>query len=166
MKYIFTAFLASFFSLSIKAQPGKYAGTHKALIGKVYTDSRNIPQLKSWTFQEGAVLNPLTDPEMILVDVFKKGTTYLVFFSVREDTASENSEIVDVIEVKGVAKGWTVRTSMCRQNKQASSYLFVWGKEDTKEYMKVIKKVWRFNPDKRKIEIIPVKGVDCENIGC
>ncbi len=32
--------------------------------------------------------------------------------------------------------------------------------------MNLIKKARRFNPDKRRIEAIQVKGIDCENIGC
>lgn len=150
----------------VMAQPGKYAGTKKSLIGKKYTDSHSIKGLQGWTFREGNVLNPLTDPEMITVDVFQKGTTYIVMFSIKEDTASDIFLIVDVMEVKGVAKGWQIMSGMCRQNQQENTYIVAWLKEATTEYLKTIKKAWKFNPDKRRIEVIPVKGVDCVNIGC
>jgi thiamine biosynthesis lipoprotein ApbE len=71
-----------------------------------------------------------------------------------------------VVQVAGVAKGWTIRSASCRQNKENDAYIIAWGKETTAEYMKLIKKAWRINPDKRRIEVIPVKNVDCENIGC
>ncbi len=147
------------------AQPGKYAGTKRSLIGKVFTDSRNLIALKGWTMMEGGVANSLNDPEMITSEVFKKGTTYVVFFSIKEDTASDKFTVVDVVEIKTVAKGWTVRSSFCRKDEQENNYIIAWGKENKEQYMKLIKKAWKFNRDKRKIEAIPVKGIDCENIG-
>ena len=144
---------------------GKYAGTKKSLIGKIFTDSRDLTALKGWTMMEGGVANSLHDPEMITSDVFKKGTTYVVFFSIKEDTASDKFTVMDVVEIIGVAKGWTVRSSFCRHNEQENNYIIAWGKENKEEYMKLIKKAWKFNPDKRRVEAIPVKGIDCENIG-
>ncbi len=165
MKKIFLAvlFISAFNNLN--AQAGKYAGTMKKLIGKVYTDSRNIAALKGWQPREGSVLNPLTDPEMILADVFQKGTTYIVFFSIKEDTASTMYKIFDAIEIKAVLKGWIIKTALCRQNKIESPYIFAWLKETPTDYMKTIKKAWRFNPDKRRIEILPIKNIDCMNEG-
>ena len=77
MKKIFVIIILVCSALTIKAQPGKYAGTMKSLINTVYTDSRSIPALAGWSFSEGSVLNSLNDPEMITVDVFKRGTTVL-----------------------------------------------------------------------------------------
>jgi hypothetical protein len=166
MKQAFTVFIL-FFSFSTAAiAQGKYAGTKKSLIGKVYTDSRNLAALKGWTFMEGGVANSLNDPELITSDVFKKGTSYVVFFSIKEDTASDKFTVIDVVEITAVIKGWTVRSSFCRMNKQENNYIIAWGKENKEEYMKLIKKAWKFNPDKRRIDAIPVKGIDCENIGC
>jgi hypothetical protein len=145
---------------------GRYAGSKKSMIGKTYTDSRNIPGLKGWTFMEGSLLNNISDPEQILADVFKKGTTFIVILSIKEDTSSQNTRIVDVIEVTGVAKGWAVRTSDCSLNNVLNPYIIVWGKESTGEYMNIFKKAWKFDPDKRRINQIPVKGIKCENIGC
>ena len=150
------------------AQPGKYAGSKKTLIGKEFTELKKLPALKGWQNMEGAVVNPnpFTDTETHLVDIFKIGTTYLIIFSINEDTASKTFKIIDVVQVGGVAKGWTIRSSSCRRNKENDAYIIVWGKETTDEYMKLIKKAWRINPDKRRIELIPIKGIDCENIGC
>ena len=166
MKQAFT-FLILFFLLSAAAMAqGQYAGTKRSLIGKVFTDSRNLTALKGWTMMEGGVANSLNDPEMITSDVFKKGTTYVVFFSIMEDTASGKYTVVDAVEITGVAKGWAIRSSFCRQNGQENNYIIVLGKENTGQYMKLIKKAWKFDPDRRKINTLPVKGVDCENVGC
>ncbi len=162
----FILLLLLFGFLSAVAQPGKYAGAKKGLIGKAYTDSRLLPELKGWTFKEGGLMNSLQDPEWFMAVVFQRGTTAVVVVSVREDTATDTYRILDVIEVKGVLKGWTIRTGSCRQHKINNAWLIVWGKENNEEYMKQLKKAWRFNPDKRRVEAIPVKGVDCENVGC
>lgn len=162
-------FLCCIFSLigSI-AQPGKYAGSKKTLIGKEYTELAKLPALKGWQYMEGGIVNsfPLTDAEMHSVEVLKIGTTYLIIFSINEDTAQDTYKIMDVVQVLGVVKGWTIRTASCRRNQENDAYIIVWGKETTDEYMKQIKKAWRINPVKRRIEIIQVKAIDCENIGC
>ena len=144
---------------------GKYAGTKKNLIGKTYTDSRKIPGLSGWQFREGSVINALTDPEMITVDVFQRGTNWIVFFSVREDTALATFTIMDVVEVRNVVKGWQIKTTFCRSNKIENSRIIAWAKDASSEYLKIIKKAWRFNPDKRRIELISIKGIDCLNEG-
>lgn len=155
-----------FCSVGIVAQPGKYAGTKKTMIGKMYTQTDELTQLKGWKQLEGGVVSQLNESEMILVNVFQKGTTVLFFFSIREDTASDKQFVCDVVEITGVQKGWEIRSSFCRQNKMENGFIVVWGKQNTNEFMNVIKKAWLFNRDKRRIEIIPVKGIDCENIGC
>jgi hypothetical protein len=166
MKKLYLILILWIVFVNANSQPGKYAGTKKSLIGKVYTDSRNIPGLKGWTFMEGSLMNNISDPEQILADVFKRGTTWIVVLSIKEDTASQNARIMDIIEVTGVAKGWAVRTSDCSLNNVLNPYIIVWGKETTGEYMNILKKAWKFDPDKRRILQIPVKGIKCENIGC
>jgi hypothetical protein len=168
MKNIILFVLLIFSVKNINAQAGKYAGSKRSLIGKEYTELAKLPALKGWQYMEGAIVNadPMTDVEMHSVEVLKIGTTYLIIFSINEDTAQHTFKIMDVVQVQGVAKGWTIRTASCRQDQENDSYIVVWGKETTDEYMKLLKKAWRINPDKRRIEIIPVKGIDCENIGC
>lgn len=166
MKPIYLILAFQLILTGLFAQPGKYAGTKKSLVGKKFTDSRNITGLQGWQFHEGGVVNPLTDPEMITVNVFKKGSTVIVLYSIKEDTLSDEYRIADVLEIKGVTKGWEIRSSFCRRNGTEDTYITVWGRQTQNEFMKLIKKAWRFNPDKRRIEAIPVKGIDCENIGC
>jgi hypothetical protein len=166
MKKIVVTLLLLLPFTGVIAQPGKYAGTHKSLIGTTFSLSREIPALKGWTMKEGSLLNQINDPEYIYADVYKKGTTYMVVISIVEDTASDNFKIVEVLEIPGVQKGWTVRIGSCYKLEQPDNYIIAWGKENQDEFMKLFKKAWRFNPDKRKIEILPVKGIKCENIGC
>lgn len=155
-----------FLSTTVLAQPGKYADTKKSLIGKTYTDSRNTPCLKGWTFVQGIVLNYITDPEVITADVFKKGTICLIVFSIKEVTTSDKFDISDVIEITGVTKGWSALVGDCSQGDQPSTYIVAWGKDTNGAYMNFIKKAWKFDPDRRKVNAIPVKTIQCENIGC
>jgi hypothetical protein len=166
MKNAMLGLLALVLFTGANAQQGKFAGTHKSLIGTVYTISRDLPALKGWTMKEGSLLNQILDPEHIYADVYKKGTTYLVVINIMADTASENLKILEVLEVTAVQKGWTIRIASCSKMEQPDNYIIAWGKENQDEYMKLFKKAWRFNPDKRRIEVLPVKGIKCENIGC
>ena len=145
---------------------GKYAGTKKNLIGKIYTDSRKIPGLSGWQFREGTVINPLDDAEMITADVFQRGTNWIVFFSVREDTSLATYTIMDVVEVKNVLKGWQIKTTFCRQNKIENVEIVAVIKWSAyAEFLKPAQKAWRFNRDKKRFEAISIKGIDCLNEG-
>jgi hypothetical protein len=145
---------------------GKYAGAQSKLIGTKYTDSRNIPGLKTWTFRSGSLVSGLDDPETILVDVYKKGKVWIAFFSIKEDTASTEYTIVDVIEVKTLSPGYIVNTGLCRQNEENDATIVAtvrWVAE--KEFLKPVKQAWKLDRDKRKIIAIPAKNVDCISEG-
>lgn len=145
---------------------GKFSGTKSDIIGVTYQDSRNIPGLELWQFQSGSVISPFDDPEMIIACTFLKGNSWLCFFSIKEDSASEVYTIMDVLEVKNVFKGWQLKTISCRQNKVENVELVALVKwSPSQEFLKPAKQVWRFNRDKRRFEIVSVKGVDCINEG-
>ncbi len=152
-----------FFANTITAQ-GKYAGTKKGLIGTTYTDIRNIEGLQGWQFRQGSVITAMDDPEMIIVDVFQKGTTYIVYFSIKEDTASDEFVIMDVLEIKGVTKTQEVKTAFCRENKMENAGIVALVKPVHAEYVRALK-AWHFNRDKRRIEIKTVSNIDCLNEG-
>lgn len=146
------------------AQNGKYAGAMKKLIGKTYIDTRKIKDLSGWQFREGSVITPIDDAEMITVDVFQKGSTYVVFFSVKEDTATNEYVILDAIEIKNVLKSQQIKTAVCRDNLEDNIEIIGLIKPGKTEFTKVIK-AWRFNRDKRRVEIKNIKNVDCLNEG-
>lgn len=152
-------------SLKGRAQDGKYAGSQKKLVGVSYVDSRHIPALKTWQFRQGSVASLLTDPELFSVELYQKGTTWLIFFSVQQDTATNTSVILDVIELKGVQKGWEIKTAVCREYKQDNAFIVALVKPANAGYSTNVKKAWRFNRDKRRFEWVPVKTVDCLNEG-
>lgn len=149
------------------SQAGKYAGSKKMMINKKYTDPRNIVGLKGWLYLGGSVINSLDDPEMITADVFKRVTTSVIIFSIKEnaqDTASKEFFIADVIEVKNVLTGQEIKTGLCRNKGIESPEIVALIKTRGTEYVKAIK-AWRFNRDKRRAEIVPAVKIDCLNEG-
>ncbi len=162
MKNSLAFITACFFLISTAHAQGKYAGTKKSLVGKTYTYSRNIPGLAGWEFREGNLVTPVDNPETITADVFQRGTTWLVFFSIREDTLSALYTIMDLVEIKNVQKGWQLRTAFCRRNKIDNIEIVALVKSSTtQEFLKPARQAWRFNRDKRRFEVLSVNGIDC-----
>ena len=145
------------------AQPGKYAGSMKKFIGKTYTDERNIFGLSGWQFQQGSMITGVNDPELMTADVFKKGTTYIVLFSIKEDTLDAKFTIADVIEIKNVLSSQHIMTGTCTDGPNELIDIVALAKmENNKEFSKAIK-AWRLNRDKRRIEIASPKLIKCMN---
>lgn len=145
---------------------GKYAGpVLKKLIGKKYTDSRTINSFKAYTYMQGSMVNSIDDPETFTVDVFRKGTTQVVMFSLLTDSAANEYTILDVLEVKNIQKGWEIKTGLCSQNGNENAEIMALAKPGRQEIIKTIKQAWRCNRDKRRIELLPVKSITCINEG-
>ena len=144
--------------INLNAQAGKYAGSKKALVGKIYT--RDMSGLKQWEALGGSVINGLDEPELFLVDIFRRGTTRLILFTVQEDTAVQEYKIIDVVEVKNVLTTQEVKTGICRLGKKENSFVVALVKSRNIQYNKAIK-AWRLNRDKRRVEIVPAATVDC-----
>ena len=141
---------------------GQYAGSMKAMINQTYRNSRTIPDLEGFDFQEGSLVSTVNDSKAMLVDVFNKGNTAIVFFSVMEDTTAHKYTIMDVVEVKDIQPGWEVRTGFCRQRGVGSADIVAVVKTSNQAYLKTVREAWRFNRDKRKFYPVNAKEVDCQ----
>jgi len=161
MKYLFILLLATG-AFVTHAQPGKYAGSMKKMLNKIYADEKHIPGLAGWKFQEGSLITPVNDPEMMTADVFRKGTTYLVIFSIKEDTAGTKFTIADVIEVRNVLSSQQIRTGVCSEGTNEAMDIVALVKKENREYSRAIK-AWRLNRDKRRAELISPKLIKCMN---
>lgn len=137
---------------------GRYAGTKKALVGKIY--ARDMAGLKQWEALGGSVMNSLDEPELFLVDIFRRGTTRLIVFIVQEDTAVQEYKIIDVVEILNVVTTQEIKTGVCRLSKKENSFIVALVKPRNIQYNKAIK-AWRLNRDKRRVEIVPAATVDC-----
>ena len=145
---------------------GNYAGSMKKLIGMKYKDSNSIVALKGYAYHEASLISDINDPEAITVDHFQKGSDAVVFFSIKEDQNDEEFTIVDVLEVKKIPEGWQIKTALCRQNdpdkyRDANVEIVALVKSGTGEVLKPAKQAWRFNRDKRKLQLMNKAGVDC-----
>lgn len=141
---------------------GQFAGSMKAMVNQTYRNSRTIPALEGFDFQEGSLVSTVNDSQAMLVDVFNKGNTAIVFFSVMEDTTAHKYTIMDVVEVKDIQPGWEVRTGFCRQRGVGSADIVAVVKTSNQAYLKTVREAWRFNRDKRKFYPVNAKEVDCQ----
>lgn len=141
---------------------GQFAGSMKAMVNQTYRNSRTIPDLEGFDFQEGSLVTSVNDSKAMLVDVFNKGNTAIVFFSVMEDTSAHKYTIMDVVEVKDIQPGWEVRTGFCRQRGVGSADIVAVVKTSNQAYLKTVREAWRFNRDKRKFYPVNAKEVDCQ----
>jgi hypothetical protein len=142
---------------------GQFAGSMKTMVNQTYRNSRTIPALEGFDFQEGCLVTTINDSEAMLVDVFNKGNTAIVFFSVLEDTTKAHKyTIMDVVEVKNIQPGWEVRTGFCRQRGVGSADIVAVVKTSNQHYLKTVREAWRFSRDKRKFYPVNAKEVDCQ----
>ena len=142
---------------------GQFAGSMKTMVNQTYRNSRTIPDLDGFDFQEGSLVSGVNDSEAMLVDVFNKDNMAIVFFSVMEDTTSSHKyTIMDVVEVKNIQPGWEVRTGFCRQRGVSSADIVAVVKTSNQEYLKTVREAWRFNRTKRKFFPVNAKEVDCQ----
>lgn len=159
-KIIITIFFCLLTSLTYGQ--GKYAGTKRSLIGKTFTDTRHMTFLTGWQYREGSLITAIDDVEVMTADVFKKGTTYIVLFNIKEDSSNTKFTIADVIEVKNVLPSQHIRTGLCSEGPNEAVDIVALVKKENTEYSKAIK-AWRLNRDKRRVELANPKLVKCMN---
>lgn len=158
--------LAFLFSAAVMAQQGKYAGPEfKKLINTSFNDEKSIAGLEGYQLQEGVLLNRVDDPERLFLNVYAKETSRVLLFSAFTDTAKNIFEILDIIQLKNVKPDLEFKAVTCRQNKMENAEIVALVDPAEKKYFTDVKKAWRFNKDKRRIELISIKGIDCLNEG-
>ena len=160
-----TALALLFLIPAITHSQGKFAtGVIKNLVGKVFTENAN-PGLKGFEFKEGSMISPMKDPCRIAAAVYKNGSTVLVLVSWLKDSVKKLYQVLDVLEIKNVLKGWQVRIAVCRKDQQDDSEIVALAKQNKEDFLTEIKQAWRFNRQKRYFESLAVKGIDCFNEG-
>jgi hypothetical protein len=154
-----------FISVAAVAQ-GKFAGpVLKNLVNKIYSDNRKIPELSGYSFRQENLVTEIKDTQQINADVFMKGTSAVVFFSMLKDTVKKRYVILDVLEIKDIEKGWQVHTILCRLDKKSNAGIVALIKNGEGDYLNNVKLAWHFNRAKMQFESIPVTGIDCFNEG-
>lgn len=160
-------FIAVFLlSAGVIAQPGKYAGTEfKKLISTQFNDETKIRGLETYQLHESTLLNRIDDPERLFLQVYVKGTSRLLLFTVLTDTATNTYEILDVLQVKNVKPGLEFKSVTCRRNKIENAEIVALVLPRDKEYFTDVRKAWICDKKKKQFRWIALKGIDCQNEG-
>lgn len=157
--HIILIFIFTYCSTVSTAQ-GKFAGSEKILIGKSYTDQKNIPWWKNYTLIQGSVISPVGDPVLFTANVYKKGNVRLLVFSKSAESNSHLFMILDVIEIKNFQPGWKLRTVDCDNGNEGATNIVALvqarkGKND------IVLKAWRCNMDKIRFDAMSTKLLHC-----
>lgn len=165
IKYFLLLFICYTVNVTSYSQ-GQFAGAKpKTLIGKMYNNDLELPGLPGYEYRESSLAADEGDAEQFSVTVFQKGTTYLAFFALNEDTTTDKYKILDVLIIKKVRNNQVVKTLLCRDNKKSNlEIVAVTQPKPGEEFSKALK-AWRFNRDKRRFELFTTQNIDCLNEG-
>jgi hypothetical protein len=167
MKYSKLVGILLFFSLSgsgLFAQ-GRFAGVKsRELIGTKYNHGPSLPGMPGFEYRESGLAFGINEPEQFSVTVFQNGSSYIVFFAINEDTATNEYTILDVLLIRQVKSSQVIKTLVCRQDKKSNEAIVAVTQPGSSEYSRALK-AWRFNRDKRRFETISIKDIDCLNEG-
>ena len=149
------------------AQSGKYAGTYKKLIGKTFTDQRNMPGMEKLTFFQGSMLSDVNDPYQLLIDVYKKGAYAVIVLYQVTDTTTRTFTFRDLIEIKAVPAGYDFKTTgTCEvTGSKESEPIIAIAKPGSQEYTRMIRQAWRCNRFTLAFEAMSIKNMKCLNEG-
>lgn len=112
-KIILISFVFLFFNL-IKSQ-GKYSYEFSTLIGKKFITEKDLPELKSFKYQQGKVLGEISPnaPYFSSLEVFKKGNTAIVILEKNLYREKNEKAIIEVLKITKILKNQEIRISGC-----------------------------------------------------
>ena len=136
---------------------GKFAGNFTSLIGKVYSDQSELPELKAFISRGGAMVTRIDDPEKLTGQWFVKGSTAVVLF----ERMNENNEreILDVLTLT-TKKTQEIKIGECSHGDTEMASLVALVSISKAERVKAIK-AWNLNRDKVRIEAFAPENVSC-----
>ncbi len=139
---------------------------YKSFIGKEYRSLTEFKEFKGFEELGGTLINKLENNEYTLSH-YKNDSIDLIAFEkiVKQPIGKVKYLLIDILEIKGLAKNQYISYGMCRLNKQEDSEIIAVYVDSDTEYYKNINKAWRANREKGKIESIDIKGIDCINEG-
>lgn len=153
------------FTFLISFSQGKYTQSFKHQIGKTFTNEKNIPWLKGYTFREGTMITDIGDGEPQFLTVLMKGSKGVVIYSASSDTVTSIRQVIDIIEVKNIPPGWEIRTIGCQEGDTKDQIIIALVNPGKDEIVKTVKQAWLCERDRLKIEAISTKNIKCLNEG-
>ncbi len=132
---------------------GTFSGSFRSLVGKTYQDEKQLTILQGFTSRGGSVLS-----DGFSGSWFIKGNLVVVLFeSINQDNSRS---ILDVLEIKNVAKGHEISIADCLDGQQENGGIVALVQTSHAERFKAIK-AWYFNRDKIRIESFSAAKVTC-----
>ncbi|MFT3933141.1 MAG: hypothetical protein QM726_05935 [Chitinophagaceae bacterium] len=153
--------LATVLFCASAAAQGKFAGTHKNVLGKKYTDEKSIPWLKGYTWRQGDLITDANDGRPQFLTIYFKGKDALVLYTAHVDGPAELYVVIDAIEIKNIATDWDIRTAGCSEGSTQGQIIIAIVKAGNKKTTTIVQKAWRCNRDKLRIEAIDAKNIHC-----
>jgi len=138
---------------------GKFAGVHKNIVGRKFTDEKHIPWLKDYTWRQGDMITDDARPQ--LLNIYYKGTDAVVIYSAHVDGPATLYIVIDAIEIKGVKAGWDIMTAGCSEGNTEGQIIIALVKPGNKKSATLVQKAWRCNRDKLRIEPLTIKNIHC-----
>jgi hypothetical protein len=139
---------------------GKYAGSvTKKIIGKTYRDSLKFRELSGWKWFQSDVLYPPIAETDYYIETMKKGNSWLVLFI--SPITDGRLRVLDVLEVKNLPAAQRVVVAVCRLDNSENDQEIVAVVQTTQNGNRVFK-TWRFNREKKQIQVIPIKSIVCD----
>jgi hypothetical protein len=150
---------------SVVFSQGKLAAEYNNLIGKNYFTEVDIPELKTFVYDQGVVIgNPNENPLFFTLDVFKKDDLAIVLLSKKVSLNPDEYKIIDVLKLASIPKNHEIRTYDCTR-KGGNLDETIISVVDSGTKIKVKKVTAAFTLTDNCFEKIPIKTVECLNQG-
>lgn len=140
------------------AGQGKFAGSYASLIGKKYTDEKQLTLLNGFTYRGGTMLSDVNDPDGFSGGWYVKGNLIVALFE--QKIGDKGRAILDVLEIKNVQKDQELSIGVCQDGESVNEGIVALVQVSKDERFKAVK-AWYFNRDKIRIDIFASDKVTC-----
>ncbi|MEC4005753.1 hypothetical protein OX283_013865 [Flavobacterium sp. SUN052] len=142
---------------------GKLASDFKNLIGKKYTNERQISSLKLFKYEQGIIIgNPNEGIYFSKIDVYRKGNVAIILLSKKINKDTNEFAIIDVLKINNIPKNTEIRTSNCSRNDGYPEETIIAIVVSNNKNKNTITKQAFALQDIRFVKI-PIKGIKCLN---
>ena len=135
-----------------------------------YTGERYGPtQPKGIKYIGGALISEVNEEKEYGIAEMQKGRVRVLWFEYltrRDDKGSPYWELKDALLIPRYPKSQILTYSFCWTNNQPDKEIVaIVDHQSGVEYFTRVRKAWRANRQTGKFEVIPTKGIKCENEG-
>lgn len=137
---------------------GKFAGSYRALVGKHYTDIKQLTLLQGFAQRSGTVVGDPSDERGLSINWYRRGPLIVVLFESKEANAKDHV-IIDVVEIRAVEKNQELKVGTCQDGENPMPGLVALVQTATGKTKAL--RAWNANLDKLYIDTWPADKVTC-----